>query len=243
MILPAICIIVSKDLDLVRRVKAYVRTMAEVRTVQDANRIDIVLQQSARRSCYRFARPRIARAVHELTKDWPDVLIIALGHSAIRTVSRSRTIRHLRDRRLRPGGSHSRLSSAGPSTTFACDRRPATCARNSDLVDFIRPLGETDRSPVPSRPPPPPLLVSPRVFRRSKNRRAPRNRCRRHRGRDRRRACRICSSQDREPDIPIRAGLRCLPETSDIEFSERDPLVRWFGLHARIVEPFTAAPF
>src|SRR2546430_11580858 len=29
----------------------------------------------------------------------------------------------------------------------------------------------------------------------------------------------------------LRAGLRCLPETNEIEYNERDPLVRWFELH------------
>ena len=33
----------------------------------------------------------------------------------------------------------------------------------------------------------------------------------------------------------LRAGLRCLPETHEIEFGERDPLVRWFELHAHLI--------
>ena len=33
----------------------------------------------------------------------------------------------------------------------------------------------------------------------------------------------------------LRAGLRCLPETSEIEYGERDPLVRWFELHAHLI--------
>ena len=33
----------------------------------------------------------------------------------------------------------------------------------------------------------------------------------------------------------LRAGLRYLPETGKVEFSDRDPLVRWFELHARLV--------
>src|SRR5256886_5524065 len=32
-----------------------------------------------------------------------------------------------------------------------------------------------------------------------------------------------------------RTGLRCLPETNDIEYHERDPLVRWFELHGHLV--------
>ena len=33
----------------------------------------------------------------------------------------------------------------------------------------------------------------------------------------------------------LRAGLRCLPETNEIEYDERDPLVRWFELHGHLV--------
>ena len=33
----------------------------------------------------------------------------------------------------------------------------------------------------------------------------------------------------------LRAGLRCLPETRELEFGERDPLVRWFELHAHLI--------
>jgi PAS domain S-box-containing protein len=33
----------------------------------------------------------------------------------------------------------------------------------------------------------------------------------------------------------LRAGLRCLPETYDLEYGERDPLVRWFELHAHLI--------
>jgi PAS domain S-box-containing protein len=33
----------------------------------------------------------------------------------------------------------------------------------------------------------------------------------------------------------LRAGLRCLPESYELEYRERDPLVRWFELHAHLV--------
>ena len=33
----------------------------------------------------------------------------------------------------------------------------------------------------------------------------------------------------------MRAGLRCLPESHELEFGERDPLVRWFELHAHLI--------
>ena len=33
----------------------------------------------------------------------------------------------------------------------------------------------------------------------------------------------------------LRAGLRCLPETTDVEFDERYPLVRWLELHSHLI--------
>jgi PAS domain S-box-containing protein len=33
----------------------------------------------------------------------------------------------------------------------------------------------------------------------------------------------------------LRAGLWCLPETNELEFGERDALVRWFELHAHLI--------
>ncbi|MGH7935751.1 MAG: histidine kinase dimerization/phospho-acceptor domain-containing protein, partial [Chthoniobacterales bacterium] len=33
----------------------------------------------------------------------------------------------------------------------------------------------------------------------------------------------------------LRAGLHCLPETSELEYRERDPLVRWLELHAHLI--------
>src|SRR6202011_4021183 len=33
----------------------------------------------------------------------------------------------------------------------------------------------------------------------------------------------------------LRAGLRCLPETEELEYRDRDPLVRWFELHAHLI--------
>jgi PAS domain S-box-containing protein len=36
-------------------------------------------------------------------------------------------------------------------------------------------------------------------------------------------------------EFRLRAGLRCLPETYDLEYRERDPLVRWLELHAHLI--------
>src|SRR5438046_10233750 len=45
----------------------------------------------------------------------------------------------------------------------------------------------------------------------------------------------ICSKIRQSDRYRLRAGLRCLPETYEIEYGERDPLVRWFELHAHLI--------
>jgi PAS domain S-box-containing protein len=43
-------------------------------------------------------------------------------------------------------------------------------------------------------------------------------------------------SRSRKGDLyRLRAGLHCLPETEELEFGERDPLVRWFELNAHLI--------
>ena len=43
-------------------------------------------------------------------------------------------------------------------------------------------------------------------------------------------------SRTRKGDLyRLRAGLHCLPETEELEFGERDPLVRWFELNAHLI--------
>ena len=80
MMAPPICVLYSQEADLVRRVKAFVRTIAEVRHVQDPNRLDAVLQQSGPALLLVDLRAREGRDLIDQTeKGWPEVLIIALG--------------------------------------------------------------------------------------------------------------------------------------------------------------------
>src|SRR5207245_1917072 len=45
----------------------------------------------------------------------------------------------------------------------------------------------------------------------------------------------IFSKVRQDDRYQLRAGLRCLPETQDLEYRDRDPLVRWFELHAHLI--------
>src|SRR5882757_5346588 len=80
MMAPPVCILYTQDPDLVRRVKAFVRSIAEARHVQDPSRLEVVLQQSGTALLMLDLRAREGRdLLDKVQKDWPDVLTIALG--------------------------------------------------------------------------------------------------------------------------------------------------------------------
>ncbi|MFZ3376555.1 MAG: hypothetical protein WA183_13475, partial [Chthoniobacterales bacterium] len=80
MIPPPICILYTQDSDLVRRVKAFLRTMAQVRHVAEADRLDAVLQQTGPAVLIMDLRTKDSRdLIDQVQKEWPEILIIALG--------------------------------------------------------------------------------------------------------------------------------------------------------------------
>src|SRR3984893_7951809 len=80
MISPPVCVLYTQDLDLVRRIKAFLRTTAQVRHVTDADRLDAVLQQTAPSLLLLDLRARGSRdLLGQVQTEWPDVLITALG--------------------------------------------------------------------------------------------------------------------------------------------------------------------
>ena len=236
MMAPPICVLYSQEPELVRRVKAYVRTLADVRHVQDPNRLDAVLQQCGPALLLIDLRAREARDLIDHTeKAWPEVLIIALG------TLRSEPFRDAEqadiyatedlqlDRRrfqalVGRAFDHLRLREENrdlrEEATFAGGPEPAR--RAESVPEIYNPTA--------------PMLRFPRVFRRFENIDAL-----------------LASVVETVADAAgvtrlgifsrshageryrLRAGLRCLPETTEIEFGERDPLVRWFELHAHLV--------
>src|SRR5205085_9667543 len=80
MITPSGCVLYTEDPELVRRVRAFLRTMSQVRQVSDPDRIDIVLQQVAPAVLILDLRAKGARElIEQIQNEQPDVLIIALG--------------------------------------------------------------------------------------------------------------------------------------------------------------------
>ncbi|HSH37467.1 MAG TPA: hypothetical protein VK993_01670, partial [Chthoniobacterales bacterium] len=75
-----VCILYTQDVDLSRRVKAFLRMLAQVRHVTEADRLDAVLQQTNPAVLLMDLRGKDARdLLDQIHTDWPEVLIIALG--------------------------------------------------------------------------------------------------------------------------------------------------------------------
>ena len=234
---PAACLLYTQDPDLVRRVKAFLRTMTQVRHVAEPDRLDAVLQQNGPALLLIDLRAKECRELlDQVQKEWPEVLVAALGT--------------LRSEPLR-GAEQSGIYAA---EDLQLDRRrfQALVGRAFDFLRVMqenRDLRETSlQAPMPepnrhlevaperSATSSLPLLRFPRVFRRFDNVDAL-----------------LASvvegvadaavvtrvgifSKIRQGDrYRLRAGLRCLPETHDVEYGERDPLVRWFELHAHLI--------
>jgi PAS domain S-box-containing protein len=237
MIAPPVCVLYTQDIDLARRIKAYARAISQVRHVDEPDRLEAVLQQIGPALLIMDLRGRESRdLLDQVQKEWPQVLITALG-----------TLRSdpLRD---------AEQSGIYAAEDLQLDRRrfQALITRafdylrlveeNRDLREesAIAPLsGATPRPEItPDRPASPllPLLRFPRVFRPFENVEALLTNLVEAIA-DAAGVTRVgIFSRNRPGDrYHLRAGLRCLPETQQLEFAERDPLVRWFERHAHLV--------
>ena len=236
MSLSPICVLYSQDVDFIRRMKAFLGALAQVRHVGVADRLDMVLQQTSPAILVLDLRAREARdLIAQLQIAWPEVLLVALG------TPRSEPLRE-----------------AEEAGVYATDDLQIDRRRLQALItrgfEHLRVLQENrdlrEQSMMPLSPEPArrveaipdrressmPLLRFSRVFRRFDN----------VEGllanvvegvADATGVGRVgIFSKIRQGDrYRLRAGLRCLPETSDIEYGERDALVRWFELHAHLI--------
>ena len=230
-----LCILYSQDGDLVRRIKAFLGALAQVRHVDSADRMDAVLQQTGPALLLLDLRAKEARDLLEQVQDgWPEVLIVALGtprSEPLREAEQS-SIHAAEDlqidrRRLQAlasrGFEHLRVLQENR------ELREQSIVAALPEARRLEPISERRDSPMP-------LLRFPRAFRRFDNVEAL-----------------LASviegvadatgvgrvgifSKIRQGDrYRLRAGLRCLPESSEIEYGERDALVRWFELHAHLI--------
>jgi nitrogen-specific signal transduction histidine kinase len=236
MIPPPVCILYTHDPELVRRVRAFVRTMAQLRHVSETARLEPVLEQTGPALLIVDLRAKESgELLAEIQANWSNIVIIGLG------VARSEPLRE-----------------AEQSGIYAAEDvqvdRPHFQALIGRAFDYLKLLQEnhdlreqsaSSRLPATSRreviwdrytPPSLPLLRFPRVFRRFDTV-------------DGLLASVVENVADaagvtrvgifakiRNGDrYRIRAGLRCLPETYELEFGERDALVRWFERQAHLI--------
>src|SRR6266404_3048750 len=231
-----VCIIYTQDAELVRRARAFLRTMAQVRHVSDPDRLEPVLQQAGPAVLMMDLRSKECRElIDQIQSERSDILIIAFG------VAQSETLREaeqvgiyaaeeigLERRRFQAllgrALDYLRVSQENrdlrETSTLTPDVHRKTEAAHQS-IDTTRTL---------------PLLRFPRVLRRLDNM-------------DTLVAAVVEAladaagvsrvglfSQTRKGDpYRLRAGLHCLPETEVLEFEKRDTLVRWFELHARLI--------
>src|SRR5882724_379037 len=77
---PPVCVLYTQEGGLVRRVKAFLRAMAQVRHVAEADRLDAVLQQTGPALLIMDLRAKECRElIDQVQKEWPEALIVALG--------------------------------------------------------------------------------------------------------------------------------------------------------------------
>ncbi len=236
MIASPICILYSQDADLVRRLKAFLSTIADIRRVAEADRLDAVLQQSSPALLLLDLRGKEARdLLEQIQKGWPEVLIIALG-----------TLRSEPLRDAEQAGIYA-------AEDLQLDRRRLQ-ALVSRAFDHLRVVQENlalrEQSALVTLPERPrrteamterreqalPMLRFPRVFRRFDNVESLLASLVENVA-DSTGVGRVgIFSRIRQSDrYRLRAGLRCLPESYEVEYGERDALVRWFELHAHLI--------
>src|SRR5437868_2299757 len=216
----SICILYTQDADLARRVKAFLRTMAVVRTVTDRNRMEAVLQQNSPAVILMDLRAKECRdLLEQLEQAWPESLVIALGtprseplreaeQSGIYAAEDLQLDRHRFQTLVRRAFDHLQLMQQ--NRQLREQSHYLSSAESSRRFDS---LTERTHGAAPS------LLRFPRVFRRLDN----------VEGllasvvegvADAAGVTRVgIFSKIRQGDrYRLRAGLRCLPETNDIEY-------------------------
>jgi nitrogen-specific signal transduction histidine kinase len=231
------CILYTQDVDLARRVKAFLRAMALVRHVTDPNRMEAVLQQNSPAVILMDLRAKEFRdLIEQLEQDWSESLVIALGaprseplreaeQSGIYAAEDLQLDRHRFQALVGRAFDHLKLMQENREL-----REESHYGPSAEQPRRAEPMLE--RAHAPSLPP----LRFPRVFRRLDK----------VEGllasivegvADAAGVTRVgIFSRIRQGDrYRLRAGLRCLPETNEIEYQERDPLVRWFELHGHLV--------
>ncbi len=231
-----VCILYTHDAELVRRARAYLRTMSQVRHVSDPDRLEPVLQQTGPSVLMMDLRSKECRElIDQIQNEQPDVLIIAFG------VAQSETLREAEQFGVYAAeeiGLERRRFQAllGRALDYLkVSQENRDLRETSTLTPEVLRKGEIGHQSVDATRALP-LLRFPRVLRRLDNMDTLVTAVVEALA-DAAGVSRVgLFSRTRKGDLyRLRAGLHCVPETEELEFGERDPLVRWFELNAHLI--------
>ena len=231
-----VCILYTQDAEFVRRTRAFLRTMSQVRHVSDPDRLEPVLQQAGPTILMMDLRSKESHdLIDQIQNEQADILIIAFG------VGQSETLREaeqfgiyaaeelgLERRRfqallgrafdyLKVVQENRDLRETSTITPEISSKRETThelvdAARTFPLLRFPRVLRSLDNMDALVATVVEALADAAGVSRVG-----------------------IFSRNRKGEQYRLRAGVHCLRETEELQFGERDPLVRWFELHAHLI--------
>ena len=231
-----ICILYTQDAELVRRARAFLRTMSQVRHVSDPDRLEPVLQQAGLSVLMVDLRSRECRElIDQIQNEQPDVLIIALG------VAQSDTLREAEQFGIYAAeeiGLERRRFQAllGRALDYLkVSQENRDLRQTSTMTPEVPGKGEIGHQSIDATRTLP-LLRFPRVLRRFDNMDTLVTAVVEALA-DAAGVSRVgLFSRTRKGDLyRLRAGIHCLPETEELEFGARDALVRWFELNAHLI--------
>jgi nitrogen-specific signal transduction histidine kinase len=238
--LPPATLLYSQDEELVRRVKAFLRMMGEVRHIAEPDRLEAVLQQTGPAILLIDLRAKESRElIDQIQKECPEVLIIALGppHSDPLREAEEAGIYAAEDLQLDRNRFQALVGRAFDLLRIMQENRELRGQTSPEATTPFSPQ-PTQRDMIPERPRTVslPMMRLGRVFRRVDDVDTLLENVVEGVA-DTAKVSRVgIFSRIRQGDrYRLRAGLRCLPETRELEFGERDPLVRWFELHAHLI--------
>src|SRR2546421_2375804 len=231
-----VCIIYSQDAELVRRARAFLRTMAQVRHVSDQYRLEPVLQQAGPSVLMMDLRSKECRElIDQIQSERSDILIIAFG------VAQSETLREAEQVGIYAAeeiGLERRRFQALLGRAFdylKVSQENRDLRETSTMTPEVSRKGEVTQQTLDVTRTLP-LLRFPRVLRRLDNMdvlvTAVVEALADAAGVSR---VGLFSRTRKGEPYQLRAGLHCLPETEQLQFGERDALVRWFELHAHLI--------
>src|SRR5438874_8630862 len=231
-----ICILYTQDAELVRRARAFLRSIAQVRHVSDPDRVEPVLLQTGPSVLIMDLRSKECRElIEQVQNEQPQILIVALG------VAQSETLREaeqygiyaaeeigLERRRFQT------LLSRALDHLKVLQENQDLRERSTISVEQPRLEQSGHQLSEPSRMLP--TLRFPRVLRSLDNMDTMLSAVVEALA-DAAGVSRLGLFSRTRKGEPYRfcAGQHCLPETDELQFGERDALVRWFELNAHLI--------